>query len=215
MAHRRRIVGTIRIQQTRKVTWTMRHRVTAQPVVARQSTSGSGYAAPAQITRRTSQVSYSPAERVFLDGVREVVQSDVDREHDCFLCHAWADRAGSAQQFVEALGTLGVDVWFSEREVVLGRGLARQLDAGLRVSRVGLVLVTPAMLTALRAGGFADQELGALLATQRVIPVLHDVSYDDLRAESPLLAARAGLSTEGSSLSEVAAKIAESVLDRG
>jgi hypothetical protein len=54
--------------------------------------------------------------------------------------------------------------------------------------------------------------LGALLATQRVIPVVHDVGYDDLRAESPLLAARAGLSTDGSSLGEVAAKIAESVL---
>lgn len=197
---------------------TVRTRVVTQPVVVRQTMSGytapaSGYTAPAQITRRASRVSYSPAERVFLDGVREVVESDVHRERDCFLCHAWADRSGSAQEFFDALANLGVDAWFSDREVVLGRSLARQLDVGLRVSRVGLVLVTPAMLAALRSGGFADQELGALLATQRVIPVLHDVSYDDLRAESPLLAARAGLSTEGSSLSEVAAKIAESVLE--
>ncbi len=40
----------------------------------------------------------------------------------------------------------------------------------------------------------------------------HGVSYEELRAESPLLAARAGLSTDESSLVEVAAKIAESVL---
>jgi hypothetical protein len=32
---------------------------------------------------------------------------------------------------------------------------------GLRVSRVGVVLVTPSMLAALRSGGFADQALGA------------------------------------------------------
>jgi hypothetical protein len=67
------------------------------------------------------------------------------------------------------------------------------------------------MLTALRAGGFADKELGALLATDRVIPVTHDVEYDELRAESPLLAARAGLTSTDSSLVEVAAKVAESV----
>jgi hypothetical protein len=44
---------------------------------------------------------------------------------------------------------------------------------------------------------------------------MHNVSYDDLRTESPLLAGRAGLSTDGSTLNEVAAKIAESVLDIG
>jgi hypothetical protein len=68
------------------------------------------------------------------------------------------------------------------------------------------------MLAALRSGGFADKELGALLATDRVIPVTHDVAYDELRRESPLLASRAGLTTTDSSLAEVAAKIAESVL---
>jgi hypothetical protein len=64
------------------------------------------------------------------------------------------------------------------------------------------VLVTPNMLIALRNGGFADQEMGALLATDRVIPVSCDVTFDELRAESPLLAARAGLSTADSSLVE-------------
>jgi hypothetical protein len=212
MAQRRRI-GTIRIKQTRRITvrTTVQRRVVTQPVATRQRLPAS--TPPRQLTRRTSRLSYSPSERQFLDGVREVVEADVDRPRDVFLCHAWADRSESALELFEALAELGTDVWFSERDVVLGRSLARQLDAGLRISRVGVVLVTPSMLAALRTGGFADQELGALLATQRVIPVMHNVSYDDLRAESPLLAARAGLSTDGSSLGEVAAKIAESVLD--
>jgi len=148
-----------------------------------------------------------------LDQVHQVVADDVERDRDVFLCHAWADRTGPADQLFTALSALGVDAWFSERDVVLGKSLARQLDGGLRVSRVGIVLVTPNMLAALRNGGFADQELGALLATDRVIPVSHAVTYDELRGESPLLAARAGLSTDESSFAEVAAKIAESVLD--
>jgi len=150
-----------------------------------------------------------------LENVRTAVESDVERERDVFLCHAWDDRAEAAAELFGALSDLEVDVWFSEKDVVLGKSLARQLDAGLRVSRVGIVLVTPNMLQALRNGGFADQELGALLATERVVPVSHGVTYDELRAESPLLGARAGLSTDGSSLAEAAAKIAESVLAIG
>jgi len=158
-------------------------------------------------------VRYTQPEQDFLGEVRDVVVSDVPRERDAFLCHAWNDRRGPANDLYLALRDLGVDVWFSEKDVQLGLSLARQLDAGLRVSRVGIVLVTPAMLAALRARGFADQELGALLSGGRVIPVVHGVSHEELRGESPLLAARAGLSTEESSLAEVAVKIAESVLD--
>jgi hypothetical protein len=157
-------------------------------------------------------VHYTQPERELLDDVRKHVEADVARGRDAFLCHAWADRGGAAAELYRVLVDLDVDVWFSERDVVLGRSLARQLDAGLRVSRVGLVLVTPAMLAALRAGGFADQELGALLATERVIPILHDVTHEMLKSESPLLAQRAGLSTGESSLAGVAIKIAEGVL---
>lgn len=160
-------------------------------------------------------VRYTTTERSYLGDIRDSVAQDqavATRERDLFLCHAWADRRHSANDFHEALVNLGVDSWFSERDVTLGMSLARQLDRGIRSSRVGVVLVTPAMLMALSNGGLADQELGALLATNRVIPVLHEVTYEELRAESPLLAARAGLTTSGSSLTEVAEKIADAVL---
>jgi hypothetical protein len=39
-----------------------------------------------------------------------------------------------------------------------------------------------------------------LLATDRVIPVAHGTTFEALPDVSPLLAARSGLSTEGSSL---------------
>lgn len=160
-------------------------------------------------------VTYTIPERRYLGEIRETVLQDelaVERDRDLFLCHAWADRGHAARELYDALVDAGVDAWFSEEEVGLGTNLPRQLDVGIRCSRIGVVLVTPAMLMALRQGGFADQELGALLSTGRVIPVLHEVTFEELRCESPLLAARAGLSTAGSSLAEVAEKIAGSVL---
>lgn len=50
-----------------------------------------------------------------------------------------------------------------------------------------------------RAEGVADKELSALLATDRAIPVAHGTTFEALRDVSPLLAARSGLSTDGSS----------------
>ena len=76
------------------------------------------------------------------------------------------------------------------------------------MSRIGIVLATPNLLESLSAEGTADKELSALLATDRVIPVVHGISYEQLREESPLLASRSGLSTEEDTLDEVAVKIA-------
>lgn len=102
-------------------------------------------------------------------------------------------------------------VWFSEKDVGLGTSLIREIDKGLRNCRAGIVLVTPALFKSLDAAGIADKELSALLATDRVIPVAHGTTFEALRDVSPLLAARSGLSTEGSSLKDLAAKIADTV----
>jgi hypothetical protein len=86
--------------------------------------------------------------------------------------------------------------------------MIREIDKGLRNSRVGIVLVTPALLKSIEAEGVAEKELAVLLSTRRVIPVLHGVSFNDLNDVSPMLASHAGLSTNESSLDNVAAKVA-------
>lgn len=168
-----------------------------------------------KIERRSRPpVTYTPTERRYLDTVQTSVERVEDRQgdlRDVFLCHAWDDRTAAALDLHDALQAYGVDVWFSEKDVDLGVPLTRELDRGLRNSKTGLVLVTPAMLTTLKNQGIADKELSVLLATDRVIPVVHETTFEDLRNESPLLASRSGLSTEDSSLDEVAAKIAETL----
>lgn len=84
----------------------------------------------------------------------------------------------------------------------------REIDKGLRNSRVGIVLVTSALLKSIEAEGVAEKELAVLLSSRRVIPVLHGVGFDDLNDVSPMLASHAGLSTKESSLDSVAAKLA-------
>ena len=160
-------------------------------------------------------MSYTPAERRTLKPVARQAKKQAvahPERHDLFLCHAWDDRHGAARELYGLLKSLDATVWFSEEDVGLGKSLLREIDRGLKNSRIGAVLVTPALLESLEVEGIADKELSALLATDRVIPVAHGTTFEALREVSPLLAARSGLSTERSSLREVAAKIADTVL---
>ena len=130
---------------------------------------------------------------------------------DIFLCHAWDDRSGAAKDLHDQLESRGVKVWFSEKDVVLGTSLLREIDKGLAKSRVGIVLVTPALLRRLLAEGIAEKELSALLARDLLVPVVHETTYDALREVSPLLGSRSGLSTGEDTMANIAAKLAELV----
>ena len=160
-----------------------------------------------------SSVTYTPSEVRALTPVREAVEKLVvlPERRDYFLCHAWDDRAGSAKELHDLLESRRVSVWFSEKDVSLGTSLLREIDKGLAKSRVGIVLVTPALLRRLQCESIADKELSALLARDQLIPIVHGTTYEDLRNVSPLLASRSGLSTRENTMVEVAAKLAELV----
>ncbi|MDO0881006.1 toll/interleukin-1 receptor domain-containing protein [Xanthomonas campestris] len=132
-------------------------------------------------------------------------------KRDVFLCHAWDDRQGAAKELHDLLEAAGVKVWFSEKDLGLGVPMMRAIDKGLANSKVGLVLVTPALLARLPKESVADKELSTLLAGNRLVPIVHKTTYEALREISPMLASRTGLDTAEDSMSEVAAKIAELV----
>jgi TIR domain len=158
-------------------------------------------------------VRYTPAEVQALTPIRGNVEkrTPVPDLRDVFLCHAWDDRGGTAKELHDLLETRGVSVWFSEKDVALGTPLLREIDRGLAKSRVGIVLVTPALLRRLRGESIADKELSALLARDLLVPIVHDTTYEALREVSPLLASRSGLSTAENPMADVAAKLAELV----
>lgn len=154
---------------------------------------------------------YTAAEVRALTPVRRSVETRtaLPDPRDVFLCHAWDDREGAAKELHDLLESRNVSVWFSEKDVLLGSTLLREIDKGLAKSRVGVVLVTPALLQRLQGEGIADKELSVLLATDLLVPVVHDTTYESLREVSPMLASRSGMSTAEGSMTNVAAKLAE------
>jgi hypothetical protein len=181
---------------------------------ARSSSGSSGGGVRPRWSRASSPVSYTPAQVVFLTPVRETVEKRAAAQPelwDVFLCHAWGDRQGAAKELRELLVAAGVKVWFSENDLPLGVPMMRAIDKGLAASRIGLVLVTPALLERLPQESVADKELSTLLAGNLLVPIIHNTTYEALRNVSPMLASRSGLSTAEDAMAVVATKIAELV----
>lgn len=158
-----------------------------------------------------STVFYTPAQIATLTPVHEniVKQPKEPDKYDLFLCHAWDDRKGAAKELCDKLVALGVSVWFSEKDLALGTTMLREIDKGLAKSRAGIVLVTPAFLKRVENEGVAEKELSALLAKDRLVPIVHNTTFDALRDVSPLLGSRSGLDTGEDSMDEIAAKLSE------
>ena len=89
--------------------------------------------------------------------------------------------------------------------------MLREIDKGLAKSRVGIVLVTLALLRRLQGESIADKGLLALLARDQLVPIVHGTTYEALREVSPLLGSRTGLSTAENPMADVAANLAELV----
>ena len=177
---------------------------------SRSGSSGSGRV-KAKWSKAGSSVLYTPAEVRSLTPIRHTIENQAPQPdiRDIFLCHAWDDRQGAAKELHDLLVSRGVSVWFSEKDVPLGTPLLREIDKGLARSRVGVVLVTPALLRRLPAESIADKELSALLAREQLVPIVHNTTYEALRNVSPLLGSRSGLSTAEEPMADVAAKLAE------
>lgn len=183
---------------------------------ARSHSSGGGSSGSVRPrwSRAGSTVSYTPAQVQSLSPVREAVEQRAAAQpdlRDVFLCHAWGDRQGAAKELRELLVAAGVKVWFSENDLPLGVPMMRAIDKGLASSRIGLVLVTPALLERLPSESVADKELSTLLSKNLLLPIIHNTTFEALLEVSPMLASRSGLSTREDTMTVIATKIAELV----
>ena len=156
----------------------------------------------------TQMVTYQPVERQLVERVHGAIDFDDGREYDVFLSYARIDGEETAKQLAAALEARGVNVWFDAVALQPGKSQSLQMDSGLRKARAGIAVLTAAYL----AGRFWTQrELGALLNKPTLIPVLHGVTFDDVREYSGILPDLAGFTTASDLIDTIADKITPAV----
>lgn len=164
-----------------------------------------------RLSRATNErVRYQPAERHLVERVHEAIVFDDGREYDVFISYARIDGEGTAHQLRAALEQHEVSVWFDQVAIQPGKSQSRQMDSGLMKARAGIAILTPAYLT----GRFwTERELGALLNKPTLIPVLHGVTFDDVKEYSGILPDLAGFTTADDDIDIIAEKIAPALAE--
>lgn len=159
-------------------------------------------------TPATTTVTYQPVERELVERVHEAINFDDGVEYDVFLSYARIDGEAVARELRDALEAQGVRVWFDHVAIQPGKSQSLQMDSGLRKARAGIAVLTAAYLT----GRFWTQrELGVLLNKPTLIPVLHGVTFDDVKEYSGILPDLAGFTTDSDDIPTIAEKIAPAV----
>lgn len=214
MATRRITVrGTVRYQVRYQVRTTVRYRQTVTPQYE-------SFLAPpprpiARIpatARQTRQVISTYGGYGGLDDLY-VAPPSPDREWDVFISYANEDKATVVLLAAE-LDAQGVKPWFDKTELTMGIGLRRSIDYGLAHSRFGVVFMSHSFFSK----EWPQRELDGLVALQvdgrqRVLPVWHGLTHDDVLGYSPMLADTIAARTSDSTIEEIAAEIARIVLE--
>ena len=148
-----------------------------------------------------------PAKTRRTDSTQKADQTD----WDVFISHASEDKDDFARPLANALRAKGLSVWYDEFSLKLGDSLRHSIDRGLSQSKFGVVILS----THFFEKHWPQQELNGL-ATREVgrkkviLPVWHNVDFEQVRQFSPMLADRIAVSTrEG--LEKVVQKIIEAV----
>ncbi len=123
----------------------------------------------------------------------------MDSEWDVFVSHASEDKEFFARPLAQALQARGLSVWFDDFSLAVGDSLRRSIDHGLSRSRFGVVVISLHFLNK----EWPQKELDGLVAREVdgakvILPVRHNITADQVRAYSPILADRlAALSSSG------------------
>ena len=100
---------------------------------------------------------------------------------EAFISYASEDRTAVAAPLVAALAK-EVPVWFDQNELLTGQQVHGRITEGLRESRFVIAVLSPDYLRK----DWPQLELAA--APGRVIPVLHGITREQLKAMDPLIA---------------------------
>ncbi|MFI1520129.1 DUF1883 domain-containing protein [Kitasatospora cineracea] len=143
-----------------------------------------------------------PPTEVMDESVREV-----------FISHASEDKADVATPLARCLQDAGVSVWLDVLELKIGDSLRRRIDQGLARSASGVVIFSRAFFEK----GWTQYELDGIVTRsvsgeQSLLPIWHNITKDEVIAQSPSLAHKLARSTARHTVAEIAREIADVVI---
>ncbi len=136
-----------------------------------------------------------------------------DFTYDVFLSHASEDKDDVARPLAEFLQERGLRVWYDEFELRIGDNLVAKLNAGIKGSRFGIIVLSQAFF----AKQWTIHELDMLeqlwvTENHMLFPVWHQITTDEVRAYRSWLANIISRRTDTYTIEEIADEIYLAIL---
>lgn len=131
-----------------------------------------------------------------------------EQPYDFFISHAWADKEGFVDDFVEKASRAGLKVWYDRQALDWGDSIRQKIDDGLRRSYFGVVVLSPKFFerawTQYELDGIVQRDLSG---QGRLLPIWHRLTQDDIAKHAPSLANRLALSTSNYSTDDIVTEL--------
>lgn len=140
------------------------------------------------------------------------ISTNEEADYDAFISHASEDKDDLVRPLAENLQEQGVNVWYDEFELSVGDQLRKSIDRGLANSTYGVVVLSPNFFEK----GWPEMELDGLVAKDAgeenmILPIWHNVDFDDVSEYSPILAGRLAISSDSKSVEEIAQELCDEI----
>jgi hypothetical protein len=134
--------------------------------------------------------------------------------YDFFVSHASEDKEAVARPLAQNLRAKGLSVWYDEFTLQPGDSLREFIDKGIRQSRFGVIILSPSFFRkAWPKTELAGIHSVEILGTSKIIPIWHNVTYDQVAKMSPILADKVALHTSNG-ISKVASELEKMIPSR-
>ena len=133
-----------------------------------------------------------------------------DEEYDVFVSHAYEDKESFVDEFVEALRSQGLKVWYDTDKLKWGDSMREKIDKGLSKSRYGVVVLSPNYIAEHKY--WTKAELNGLFQVETVngktiLPIWHNLTKKQVTEYSPIIADRKAMTTALMTPAEIAEEL--------
>lgn len=139
-----------------------------------------------------------------------------DSEHDVMISYSHADSKTVAKELYEELTAYGLNVWYDGVKLNIGDNIPESIDKALSKSDHAVILISPSYFE-----GMSQLELSGLVQIHNnsdhnvILPVLHKMSFEELREQSPSLAGIIGTDISEDNVDEVTAELYTAIQSSG
>jgi TIR domain len=128
---------------------------------------------------------------------KQAYAAGLGKKWDAFICHASEDKNDFVDPFARGLRDSGLSVWYDVFSLKVGDSLRRKIDEGLTKSRYGIVVLSKHFF----CKEWPQNELDGLMSrdiagTKVILPIWHNITVEEVRAKSPILAGRVAAKSE-------------------